>query len=134
MEEINYYHILGFFDQEREVDGLAEVPLAEFCSKLVKESRESREGEEVDLDRFLESKDGKSLPVGVYEAISELPTEYLGIGFAVGYVLGQKFDIGDQNILRIVNHLKERIFKAKVLPYFPRTERQKEEPRSPTAK
>ena len=131
MEEINYYHILGVFDQERDNGGMCIVPLTEFCSKLVKESRE---GEEVDLDRFLESKDGKSLPEEVYDAIGDLPTEYLGIGFAVGYVLGQECDIGDQHILRIVNHLKKRIFEAKVLPYFPRIKQKMEEPQSPTAK
>ena len=127
MKEINYYHILELFDREQ--DGI--VPLTEFCSKLVKGWGGEKEEE---LDRFLESKDGESLPVNVYEAIRELPTGYLGIGFAVGYVLGQECEIGDQRILRIVNHLKERIFEAKVLPYFPRTKRQKEEPQSPTAK
>lgn len=131
MEEINYYHILGVFDQEQDDGGMCIVPLTEFCFKLVKESGE---GEGEDLDRFLESKDGESLPAKVHDAIGNLPTGYLGIGFAVGYVLGQECEISDQRILRIVNHLKERIFKAKVLPYFPRTKWQKEEPQSPTAK
>ena len=131
MEEINYYHILGLFDQEQDSGGTCIVPLTEFCSKLVKESGGEKEE---DLDRFLNSKDGESLPAKVYDAIGDLSTEYLGIGFAVGYVLGQECEIGDQRILRIVNHLKERIFEAKVLPYFPRTEWQKEEPQSPTAK
>jgi len=131
MEKTNYYRIIRFFDRERKVDGIIQDPLWEFCCKL---GKEKGEGKEENLERFFESKDSDSLPAGIYEAIESLHSTYLNIGFAVGYVLGQEYDIGDQDVLRIVNLLKERILKEKILPYTPRIKRQKEEPRPSTAK
>lgn len=96
MEEKNYSHIMMLFDPEDE--------LGEFCHNLIEEQWPE--------DKIISKKDKE-------EILAEGRSGGLHIGFAVGYIIGQMFDIGNEETAALVADLKQRLLNKKALPYLP---------------
>jgi hypothetical protein len=107
MAKENYTHIMMLFDPNDE--------LGHLCEALRKEQWP----EEEDLK-------GKC-PEDIQSAAW---TSGLHIGFVVGYVLGQDFDINDTYTSRIVEDVRRRIIGARVLPFSEKKFHKKEEPQA----
>ena len=122
-EKPGYENIFILFDPDKKTF------LTQFCEQLV---GEADEGKGI-LERFLKSKEAQALPMEIHDAIATNHYSCLGIGFAVGYVVGQDYDIGDKETLSVVKALRGRLAEAKALPYFRRIE-DKREPQSPPAR
>ncbi len=115
MTKKDYAQIMILFDRDDK------TPLCELCERLIREDNpEQVEG----FENWLKSHDGEE----IYDVINGQELASMHIGFAIGYVIGQDYDIADEEISAIVKDLRERILKAKALPYFQRRERKEPQP------
>ena len=118
MEKKDYAQIMILFDPD------GKTPLSQLCRELIREDNpEEAESHKRWLKTFK-----NELPAEIEETIFMKECAYMSMGFAVGYVVGQDYDIANEELSAIVNDLRERILKAKALPYFQR--REKEEPQA----
>ena len=119
-EKKDYSQIMILFDPQ------GKNPLSEFCRELVREDNP----EEAELLKAWFEAHKKEGADEIEEKVFMREIAHLEIGFAAGYVVGQDYDIADEELSAIVEDLRERILKAKALPYFQRTEKEEPQPKT----
>jgi len=120
MEKKNYAQIMILFDSD------PKAPLWGLCEQLARE--ENTKGSQL-LKSWLESDEERNkVPIKIRDAIDDEKYAHGHAAFAIGYVIGQDYDIADEEVSAIVSDLRERIFKAKALPYFQRMKKEEPQP------